>query len=409
MRRIRSFDLYYFAAYVVSIVLCFMPLVDEAESFVFYISLGIGLFATIVSLACAIIIAPLRDFWLYFKLVLCMAAFLVGIMVMSPIQVISFGPPLWIAIAGFVVSGYKMGLKAIPHYVITIAAFVLMFFPELRWIGFAAFSLDSFVYLFFNEHTSERFACLYIACFGAYLSVFYASIDFGAPFGLFIAIVSLAYGYLRPQIQTIFRVRHENEIQRQREIRLAEIEEKALRAEIRPHFILNVLNNVQVAYHENPDEGKRLLEKLINMIRQLSRVGSLKTIPLSAEVRIVETLIELYDIERKSNVVFETDIEDETLEIPPLLLEPLVENSLNHSGITSRPDGKVFIIHRRFFGLETIIVGDNGSGIAKDRLMKGIGSSNVFRRVGLLPEGKIELESAPDGGALIHISFRQEE
>ena len=189
--------------------------------------------------------------------------------------------------------------------------------------------------------------------------------------------------------------------------RLALVEEKALKEEIRPHFLLNALNNVRVAYAQDPKKGKEMLSKLIALQKTVTANSECSFIPIQREIDGIRKLVNLFELERGKTVDLEVSIHNKELLIPPLILEPLVENSLQHSGILSQENGWISIEQREEYGYALIRIKDNGVGELIPSQSRGIGLSNVVHRVKLLPGGNMNIESN-EKGTSIEIRFALE-
>ena len=405
MRR-RIENIYFVVAFAAGIFLAFLPVLPKATEILFFVSLGVGFMELALALGLTISLKPLRYVMTLLKILASTACIFLGALVVSPSVNLPFISPVWILISGFVVMSKELKHHNIPNYFIVAFAFTLSCFENFRFLAFTALAIDAFVYVFFIGDTSDRFAAFFVASFSGIAAVYFWPGIPGSVFGLFLSIVSLGYGFIAPRISLFVQTKRQNEVLTEQEEALTQIEDRALRDEIHPHFLLNVLNNVLVAYREDVEGGKQLLQELIDLERFVFESSEKESVPLSGEIGILQRLIHIYALERKSDIVFDLDIEDETILIPPLILEPIVENSLIHSGIFSRPDGQITLKQRCAFGLETIVISDNGVGADASRLYAGIGVSNVKRRIGLLERGVMEIVSS-DEGTTVTLTFQE--
>lgn len=114
------------------------------------------------------------------------------------------------------------------------------------------------------------------------------------------------------------------------------------------------------------------------------------------------------DIEmiRFENVRFEYEIEDRSFTLPPLTVQPLVENAIRH-GVCGREEGIVRVQTHRVAGWHVITIQDNGVGFVGSRLGEPeeghIGIRNVRERVESLCGGSLVLESLPGEGTTVYI------
>lgn len=151
---------------------------------------------------------------------------------------------------------------------------------------------------------------------------------------------------------------------------LAEAEIRALQAQINPHFLYNTLNTISYYVRSDPDTARKLIQYLSDYFRHSLNNPS-KLIPLSEELHVIECYTELERARFGDRLKITYDFPKDKLndiQVPPLLLQPLVENAVIH-GIFKRPEGgkiKVGLIeHPKYF---KIYVLDTGVGIpAKKR------------------------------------------
>lgn len=150
--------------------------------------------------------------------------------------------------------------------------------------------------------------------------------------------------------------------------RVNELEQKALTAQMNPHFIFNSLNSIQsfLLYKENEKAEKYLL-KFSKLIRATLANSRETFITIEQEVELLTNYIELEKMRFQDHFDFEIEVKltgiEKQLQIPPMLIQPFVENAIIH-GLSKRNDGGLLIV--RFEKMdETIQVSviDNGVGM----------------------------------------------
>jgi len=189
----------------------------------------------------------------------------------------------------------------------------------------------------------------------------------------------------------------------QLEAALSEARLEALRLQLNPHFLFNTLNAVSELMYERP----RIADEM------LSRIGELLRATLSAKTQehsLSEEwrLVSLYtDIQRARfgeglDVELDNDPSLDDLRVPFLLLQPLVENAIEHGG--SGDDRRVRIDATRHAGRLTVRVRDAG-GAGTVRAGHGIGLGNVGARLRHLygDDAGVRLEPAAEGGSLVTV------
>jgi LytS/YehU family sensor histidine kinase len=145
----------------------------------------------------------------------------------------------------------------------------------------------------------------------------------------------------------------------------SELELKALRAQINPHFIFNCLNSIHHYMHRSdvPKAGEYLV-KFSQLIRHVLETSSYRMIPLADDLQALKLYIQLEQLRMDHSFEFEIttmhDIDTNAVQVPPLLIQPFVENSIWH-GLNNRgKDGKISILIRREGDMLTCIIEDNG-------------------------------------------------
>ena len=190
------------------------------------------------------------------------------------------------------------------------------------------------------------------------------------------------------------RRQRENEARLERELRDAEL--RALEAQINPHFLFNCLNSIRGLVTENPALAQEMITRFATLLRyNLSRdVGH--TVPLSAEAEVVADYLALEQIrfDERLRVQFDIDPKATSVQVPPMLLQTLVENALKH-GIGRLPEGGEIRIQAASEP-ETLVLRVENTG----QLDRGkpadpqIGLNNVRERLRLLYGDRAGLELA---------------
>jgi sensor histidine kinase YesM len=216
---------------------------------------------------------------------------------------------------------------------------------------------------------------------------------------------------------------------------LKEMELRRLQHQINPHFLFNTLNTVsKLAYLEEAEQTSRLIEAVAAILRyNLGDLNQAST--LRDEVRIVKEYFFIQQTRFGERIQFITDIQDDCLdiEVPRLILQPLVENAFIHGVESYEEDAKIRLYIYRLQEWIVMEVIDNGKGMketVKQRLLKygegmeeeegfepkkskgqghstGIGVKNVIRRLQLFFQRNniVEIESALGKGTTFRIKI----
>lgn len=160
---------------------------------------------------------------------------------------------------------------------------------------------------------------------------------------------------------------------------------RALQAQIRPHFLFNTLNVLSNLIHTDPRKAEDLTEELASVFRYTLDATRTEWVPLEDELRFVTSYLRIEKARFEGRLGYLIDLEPraETVRIPPMILQPVVENAVRH-GIASRIEGGVVRLSARLSaGQLVVVVEDPGSGLkAEDSSDKrGIGLRNVRDRL----------------------------
>lgn len=185
-----------------------------------------------------------------------------------------------------------------------------------------------------------------------------------------------------------------------------EAELKALRAQIKPHFLFNVLNTIMSMIRTDAEEARKLLQELSVFLRT-SFKNSDPLVPLAEEIRFIEAFlrIEKARFPDKLRVRLEVD-HDLECSIPPLIIQPLVENAVKH-GIRhkSGPGTVALTIHKGSKGIEVKVeddgVGMNLKQINELDLSEGVGLGNVRQRLKTIYNQDLRIQSSLNEGTKI--------
>lgn len=226
---------------------------------------------------------------------------------------------------------------------------------------------------------------------------------------IFAALVPVALLFIFTFFFFYRRKRESDMRERQLELTIAkaEMEMKALRAQVNPHFIFNCLSSIQHYIHQRNNElAERYLLKFSRLIRQVLEASSNSFISIEEDLNMLELYIDLEQLRMEHSFEYELHIDEsiniQDLYIPPLLLQPIVENSIWH-GLSNRQGsgGKLEITFTKSPEYLTCEVIDNGQKeIITTHDSKSFGLNLIKERIHLhgIQNGKhsLELEELKD-------------
>lgn len=175
---------------------------------------------------------------------------------------------------------------------------------------------------------------------------------------------------------------------------------RGLRSQMNPHFIFNALNSVNSFIATNDERtANKYLADFSSLMRAVLENSEEDFIPLSSEIALLKkyTMLEHFRFKDKFEYTFtvDPDLEVDTFEIPPMLLQPYVENAVWHGLRYKEEKGH---LHIHFSQLDqttaTVTVSDDGVGRARSKSMKtehqkkqkSKGMGNIKKRIGILNE-----------------------
>ncbi|MEJ8843375.1 histidine kinase [Lacibacter sp. H375] len=222
---------------------------------------------------------------------------------------------------------------------------------------------------------------------------------------VFVFTLLSVFLFFRHRIALIKKRQAENEaLQR----KISESEQMALRAQMNPHFIFNSLNSIQQYVIDSDVKGaNNFISGFSKLIRQTLEFSSKEYVTLDEEISYLSTYLDLEKARMEGGFVYNVNVQTQNpasqLEIPPLLLQPYVENALRH-GIRylKGVDGVILLSFIEHPELLECIIEDNGIGRVKAMELKAVnpieyqsrGMSLTAERIALLNEGltrKIEV------------------
>ncbi len=172
-----------------------------------------------------------------------------------------------------------------------------------------------------------------------------------------------------------------------------ETESKVLRAQMNPHFMFNALNSIRALILEDPDKAQKAVTQLSNILRSSLLADRRKTVSLSEEMRTVDDYLALEKIRYEERLQIRKNIYPETLtvQVPPMLLQTLVENAIKH-GVSKPVKGGFVSIEAKVVGTNLVIIISN-TGVLETTESEGFGLQNTAHRLELLfgPESKFKI------------------
>ncbi len=210
---------------------------------------------------------------------------------------------------------------------------------------------------------------------------------------------------LRARVRTLLELRNSVE-------QAIQLEMNFLRAQIKPHFLYNALSTIIGICPRDPKKASQLLKKLSHYLRSSFDFQNKETfIPIQSELELLESYVMIEKARFKERLRIKLDV-DESIDamLPPLSIQPLVENAIRH-GVMKRIEGgtvKVSVAHTGD-GIR-ISVEDDGVGMSEDKLAgllsieqdnRGVGIINIHQRLMRIYGTGLEIESSEGQGTKV--------
>jgi two-component system LytT family sensor kinase len=205
--------------------------------------------------------------------------------------------------------------------------------------------------------------------------------------------------------------RNEMIVEEQRRL-LVEARLAALATQISPHFLFNTLNSISSLIRVNPEMARAMIGKLASILRRLLKRQDAFAL-LSDEMELIDDYLHIEVVRfgrDKLKIVKEIEHRALAVQVPSMILQPLIENSIKH-GLSSRlAGGRITIRAWCSDGRLHLEVEDNGAGMNEETLRRsgeGIGLSNVRERLAMLygNDCVFRMTSAPGQGTRVEIEL----
>ena len=166
---------------------------------------------------------------------------------------------------------------------------------------------------------------------------------------------------------------------------LREVQLSNLRSQLNPHFIFNALNSIRALVDENPAKSKQAINQLSNTLRNSLKTDDKRLVSFEQELAVLKDYLSLEAIryEERLDVKMNLDPKSNEFDIPPLMLQTLVENGMKH-GISQLPEGGYLKIETMVEETNMRIQISNTGKLKKEKSVSGYGLENTRKRLDLI-------------------------
>lgn len=251
----------------------------------------------------------------------------------------------------------------------------------------------------------------------SWLSVrwFYLITDFLFAFIFFCFILAFS------QALNYYRQFQAEELRNSRlELQLSRAELLALKTQLQPHFIFNALHSIS-AHLQKPEVARTMITRLGDFLRMtLANVGT-QEVSLKKEIEFLRCYLEIEQMRFRDRLTVEIEVEPDTwdAQVPNLILQPLVENSIKHGLAPRSAPSRIVVQAKHFNDNLQLQIEDNGCGLQNENgnggvtsIKEGVGLQTTRARLSQLYPAKhlFQLCNSPKGGLIVtlEIPFRIE-
>lgn len=200
-------------------------------------------------------------------------------------------------------------------------------------------------------------------------------------------------------------------------IQLAQEQEKNKDAQIRimmsqiqPHFVYNALSSISTLITIEPEKAQNALDNFTEYLRHnLSSLTATKLIPFEDELKHIKTYVSLEKLRFKDRINVTYDIQVKDFMVPPLSLQPIVENAIKHGILKKSEGGKVILKTYETNSSYIVEISDDGIGFYadnfKDENNKHFGINNIKHRIKNMTNGDIVINSEIGKGTKVIVTF----
>ncbi len=200
-------------------------------------------------------------------------------------------------------------------------------------------------------------------------------------FLIYFAMVSIIYAYYYIKV-----VKEAEKKQNKLQTQLVNARMKMLSSQLQPHFLFNTLNSIAVLTDIDVSKAKDTIADLSDFLREILYDNDSNTISLEKELRVLEYYLNILNVRFSDHLVIKKTIDDTLLskQVPALLLQPILENSIKHGYSYDHTDLEVHITITSEGNYLVITVENNGALLMVDHaalLKKGMGLANIKDRL----------------------------
>ncbi len=177
--------------------------------------------------------------------------------------------------------------------------------------------------------------------------------------------------------------------------------------QMRPHFICNTMMSIYYLCDQNPQKAKQVTLDFTTYLRKnFTAIASEDTVPFSEELEHTRAYLAVEQAQFEDSLFVSFDTPNTLFRVPPLTLQPLVENAVKHGMRASSEPIHISVVTRQTEAGSEIVVEDDGPGFAPaDDNEPHIGLNNIRQRLALMCDGRLTIAPREGGGTSVKVTI----
>ena len=216
------------------------------------------------------------------------------------------------------------------------------------------------------------------------------------PITIIIYIVFIYINNKTYQAQLLQRTTELLELEKQS----SKVQAAMLSSQIQPHFLYNTLTTIQELCYSDPDQAADLIVAFSQYLRDnLDFMNYEDLIPFSKELEHIHNFMYIQNARYHNSIEFIENIADTNFYVPPLSVQPLVENAVKHGIMKDNNSGQIFLNVFRSDNMIHIIIRNTGRKISRELLKPNHSIDNIQARLLILLKGSVNInfdDDSPD-------------
>jgi two-component system sensor histidine kinase AlgZ len=244
---------------------------------------------------------------------------------------------------------------------------------------------------------------------GSYWLEFWGSFPFAFVISLIFGLSVSTFETLRYKLQATVLELRTRQVEQERAYKLlAEARLSSLESRIHPHFLFNTLNSIAALIPADPQRAEDIVGRLASLLRFSLNQNHGSLVPLGQELKIVRDYLEIEKTRFGARLHYEIEVPSslESISVPPLALQSLVENCVKHVVTKRQQGGEIRVSGSLVSGCIVMEVVDDGPGFSLETISPDHGLANLIARLQLLfgAAGYLEVTQKEDRNS-VRLSF----